>query len=530
MALPLEHRTRRPTDILSVRASDLLGLRAGREVPPRSRSKWCRTAADTVRGTHGNGIGSDFVERLQDCVGSARKDGTEETAVFGDYDDEGKPQLELSDDPSDCEGSDGEERRSGGGDADHSDINTSGLSEETSYMELPKSELSSATPSTCSLEVPTQDAWFSVAATLDPPGGRAGLLGRTRHSSLAICSSSCLRPAGSRNPHPFPQYWLNCDGVQNCVKIHESEHADIFLVYSGRGDTMVLKVYDCASIMQHLCCVINEIRIARSLTTLANGLENQTGGFPRVHMARCTWDHYPPLLEAACTSYLKRTGSADFRDYGRKLYPPYAVIFMENAGQPFSKMPLGVFDSPLQVRSVVQQVALALAVAETELLFEHRALTLGHVLLKPARRRVAHYRLMNNALSVELHGWEASVVDFTSSRMTSSDGWVPVYVDIHDLPDDKKSALGKRLDLLQQMIRPKASRFSPYTNVIFLHDLVHELREAHKQIFDNNMSFCTDAELKAWKDVTLWAEEIASCRSARDFVIARVLTSAAFVD
>nr|XP_037273637.1 uncharacterized protein LOC119165628 [Rhipicephalus microplus] len=109
-------------------------------------------------------------------------------------------------------------------------------------------------------------------------------------------------------------------------------------------------------------------------------------------------------------------------------------------------------------------------------------------------------------------------------------GWVPVYVDMHDLPDDKKSALGKRLDLLQQMVRPKASRFSPYTNVIFLHDLVHELREAHKQIFDNNMSFCTDAELKAWEDVTLWAEEIASCRSARDFVIARVLTSAAFVD
>ncbi|KAH8029819.1 hypothetical protein HPB51_004854 [Rhipicephalus microplus] len=215
---------------------------------------------------------------------------------------------------------------------------------------------------------------------------------------------------------------------------------------------------------------------------------------------------------------------------GRKLYPPYAVIFMENAGQPFSKMPLGVFDSPLQVRSIVQQVALALAVAETELLFEHRALTLGHVLLKPARRRVAYYRLMNNALSIELHGWEASVVDFTSSRMTSGDGWVPVYVDMHDLPDDKKSTLGKRLDLLQQMIRPKASRFSPYTNVIFLHDLVHELREAHKQIFDNNMSFCPDAELKAWEDVTLWAEEIASCRSARDFVIARVLTSAAFVD
>ncbi|XP_075730296.1 uncharacterized protein LOC142772074 [Rhipicephalus microplus] len=282
MALPFEHRTRRLTDFLSVRASDVLGLRAGREVPRRSRGKWCCTAADTVRGTDGNGIRSDFVERLQDCAGSARKDGTEETAVFGDYDDEGKPLLELSDDPSDCEGSDGEERRSGGGDADHSDINTSGLSEETSYMELPKSELSSATPSTCSLEVPTQDAWFSVAATLDPlvaaPASRPSPVQQPRNVFEQL-----LEACGQQEPASFSAVLAEL-GVQNCVKLHESEHADIFLVYSERGDTMVLKVYDCAYIMQHLCCIINEIRIARSLTTLANGVENQTGGFPQVHM------------------------------------------------------------------------------------------------------------------------------------------------------------------------------------------------------------------------------------------------------
>ncbi|KAH8029728.1 hypothetical protein HPB51_003563 [Rhipicephalus microplus] len=262
MALPSEHRTRRPTDILSVRASDVLGLRAGREVPPRSRGKWCRTAADTVRGTDGNGIRSDFVERMQDCAGSARKDGTEESAVFGDYDDEGKPLPELSDDPSDCAGSDGEERRSGGGDADHSDINTSGLSEETSYMELPKSELSSATPSTCSLEVPTQDAWFSVAATLDPlvatPASRPNPVQQPRNVFEQL-----LEACGQQEPVSFSAILAEL-GVQNCVKIHESEHADIFLLYSERGDTMVLKVYDCASIMQHLCCVINDIRIARS--------------------------------------------------------------------------------------------------------------------------------------------------------------------------------------------------------------------------------------------------------------------------
>ncbi|KAL1466631.1 hypothetical protein MTO96_042603, partial [Rhipicephalus appendiculatus] len=54
---------------------------------------------------------------------------------------------------------------------------------------------------------------------------------------------------------------------------------------------------------------------------------------------------------------------------------------------------------------------------------------------------------------------------------------MPIYTGLHELPDDKRSALGKRLDLVQQIVRPNASRFSPYTNVIFLHDLVHGLQE-----------------------------------------------------
>ncbi|KAL1469615.1 hypothetical protein MTO96_024910 [Rhipicephalus appendiculatus] len=530
VALQHPSQGRRPTELLAGRISDVLGSRVGRDGPLRSRSGWSRGAAasDRVRATDGNDVRSDLAERLQDGAGSASEDDAEEIAVFGDYDDEGKPLLELSDDSSGCEGSNGEERHSGRGDGDRSDMNTSGLSEETAYMDLPKSERSSATASICSLDVATQDAWFSATATFDPlvatPALRPNPPQRPRNMFEEL-----LEACRQQEPVSFSTV-LKQLGVENCVKLHESENADIFLVSTVRGDTMVLKVYDCAHIGKHLCCVINEIRIGWSLTMLANGLENQTGGFPRVHMARCTWDSYPPLLDTACCSYLKRRGSADFRDYGRKLYSPYAVICMESAGEPLSKMALGVFDSPLQVRSVIQQVALALAVAEAELEFEHRALTPGHVLLKPARRRVAHYRLMNNALSIELHGWEACVVDFAASRMTPGEGGMPIYIGLHELPDDKRSALGKRLDLVKQIVRPNASRFSPYTNVIFLHDLVHGLRKTYKQIFAYDMPHWADAERKAWEDVSLWADEMASSRSARDFVIARVLTSATFVD
>ncbi|KAK8780584.1 hypothetical protein V5799_018074, partial [Amblyomma americanum] len=75
------------------------------------------------------------------------------------------------------------------------------------------------------------------------------------------------------------------------------------------------------------------------------------------------------------------------------------------------------FENTLQLRSVVQQLALTIAVAEEDLEFEHRALTARHVLVKAARGRVARFRIMNNSVYIELHGFKVTVVDFAASRL-----------------------------------------------------------------------------------------------------------------
>ncbi|XP_072140429.1 uncharacterized protein [Dermacentor andersoni] len=102
---------------------------------------------------------------------------------------------------------------------------------------------------------------------------------------------------------------------------------------------------------------------------------------------------------------------------------------------------------------------------------------------------------------------------------------MPFYVGLHELPDDKRKAVGDRLALIDKVIRPDASRFEPYTNVIFLHDLVHGLLEKHKQIFAYGMSSWTSAEWEAWKDLLRWSEEIPVFISAGAFVIARIVPS-----
>ncbi|KAH9363908.1 hypothetical protein HPB48_011216 [Haemaphysalis longicornis] len=80
------------------------------------------------------------------------------------------------------------------------------------------------------------------------------------------------------------------------------------------------------------------------------------------------------------------------------------------------------FENALQLRSVVQQVALTLAAAEVALEFEHRALTMHHVLVKEAEERVDQFRLLSSSVYVNLHGIRASIVDFAASRMCADIG------------------------------------------------------------------------------------------------------------
>ncbi|XP_040354704.1 serine/threonine-protein kinase haspin homolog [Ixodes scapularis] len=148
--------------------------------------------------------------------------------------------------------------------------------------------------------------------------------------------------------------------------------------------------------------------------------------------------------------YYSRKNFSLFGEDIRDLYRPYFVMYMSFAGQPLAK---AQFDSALQLRSVIEQVAMTLAVGETAFQFEHRGLTSGHILVKPSNDQRVQYCIMRNSVFVELHGIEASIVDFSMSRMCLTPDAEPLYSDLHRVADAKRCAEGESFFKIYDLVR-----------------------------------------------------------------------------
>ncbi|EFJ46335.1 hypothetical protein VOLCADRAFT_93165 [Volvox carteri f. nagariensis] len=105
----------------------------------------------------------------------------------------------------------------------------------------------------------------------------------------------------------------------------------------------------------------------------------------------------------------------------------YWVSAMEDSGTDLEKYDLLSWE---QLRSVLLQVAVSLAVAEAELSFEHRDLHWGNVLVQPAGGRPDYCgpggwlaaRLRGRNLRVASCGVATTIIDFTNSRLEARDG------------------------------------------------------------------------------------------------------------
>ena len=76
------------------------------------------------------------------------------------------------------------------------------------------------------------------------------------------------------------------------------------------------------------------------------------------------------------------------------------------------------FNSTEEALSVLQQVAISLSVAEESLMFEHRDLHWGNVLIKRTKCKKIHYKLGGDDICVKSAGVFVSIIDFTLSRLT----------------------------------------------------------------------------------------------------------------
>ncbi|XP_065300778.1 uncharacterized protein [Dermacentor albipictus] len=314
-------------------------------------------------------------------------------------------------------------------------------------------------------------------------------------------------------------------GADGCVKLCEGGvYTEVFRTCGTRGGA-VLKVLHPAYLVRHLNLVLTEVRIARSLRSLSMDVDNNTRGFAELRAVYAVWDKYPEVMVNACVNYHSRKNFSLFSDEERDLCRPYVVLYMSHAGRPLNKVK---FQSALQIRSVVQQVALTLAAGEAALEFEHRALTPAHVLVNEAQDQVVPFVLNGRALLVHAFGVQVSIVDFSAARMTlagQATDSQPVYADLTKLPARKRAALGDTFAMVYHFISEDLSRFHPWTNMEYLEALTRTLVNAYDRHF---AGAADEEERRAWRDVCFWLAEMPHWGGARPFALELVAPSLPF--
>ncbi|XP_077547295.1 uncharacterized protein LOC144159584 [Haemaphysalis longicornis] len=229
------------------------------------------------------------------------------------------------------------------------------------------------------------------------------------------------------------------------------------------------------------------------------------------------------MMANACMNYCSRKKFSLFGDADRERFQPYVVMYMSFAGRPLHKVQ---FQSALQLRSVVQQVTLTLAVAESALHFEHRALTPGHVLVKLTHDQVLPFWLDEHVLFVDMFGVQATVVDFSAARLLPPGGpdTEPVFADMAKIPRMKMDALGNTFASVCRVVSREPSAFYPWTNLAYLEELTGTLVREYEGHFPADPG--DEAEQLAWDDVLFWLEEMPHYARTRDFAVDLVAESA----
>ncbi|XP_054931895.1 serine/threonine-protein kinase haspin-like [Dermacentor andersoni] len=254
---------------------------------------------------------------------------------------------------------------------------------------------------------------------------------------------------------------------------------------------------------------------------MSMNVDNNTGGFSELRAVYGVWDMYPSMMRNACINYHSRKKASLFTDERWYASRPYLVMYMSYAGKPLSKVQ---FESALQIRSVVQQLALTLAIGESALEFEHRALTPAHVLVNGAEDRLAPFWLDGQRLLVDMFDVQVTVVDFSTARLKPpGEDSQAMFADLTKMPEEKRVSLGGTFATVYSMVSEDLSRFYQWTNLIYLEMLTRMLVKAYEERFAGATD---EAERQAWSDVCFWLNEMPHCGTTWNFARELIVPSA----
>eukprot|EP00873_Tetraselmis_striata_P040156 jgi/Tetstr1/460420/TSEL_005681.t1 len=225
--------------------------------------------------------------------------------------------------------------------------------------------------------------------------------------------------------------------------------------------------------------VLAEVKIAHTLSALrdpaatAGGAEREhaTMGFVQFYGAGVCRGRYSSVLQAEWHRWDKEHGSendpVDCFDDSQL----FIVLSFAEGGVDLEHFEL---ESAREAISVLHQVTLTLAVAEKACQFEHRDLHWGNILLRRSDQASASCTYNSNALSLDTSGVEVVLIDFTLSRLITSDGELAFC----DLESDPELFQGPKADCqaetyrrMRKVCRRQWAGAYPATNALWLHYL-----------------------------------------------------------
>ncbi|CAH8637526.1 unnamed protein product [Heterobilharzia americana] len=285
-----------------------------------------------------------------------------------------------------------------------------------------------------------------------------------------------LQLCGQTHVKSFGEYFEHTV-VESVVKIGEGVYGEVFRIPKGN----VVKIFPVGGEQpvngekqMSYGDVYPEVFVSRKLSELSYKCRrNRSMNFVQIKKATVVQGKLPKALVASWHKYENERGSDNECPDFLPIEQQWMVLESEFAGEPLANIK---FNNCREARSVIEQIALSLAAAESALQFEHRDLHWHNVLVRPTRQWKIRYRVGGVGYAVMTEGIQVTIIDFTVSRLCHEGNIV--YVDMSESPEIFECEGDYQFDIyriMRDINRNDWRPFHPVSNLYWLHYLMGKL-------------------------------------------------------
>lgn len=279
---------------------------------------------------------------------------------------------------------------------------------------------------------------------------------------------------------------LSQEMLDNCAKIGEGTHAEVYLTRNRDHPDLVIKVIpfetedgqdpDCDECFGK---ILPELIVSKLLNGLRRSDINKSPNFNQMIRSACVRGRFPKKLIVEFDKYAKRKWTQNWHPDCYDDNYLHMVMLLQNGGTDLESFE---FDTAEQAVGLIFQIIFSLAAAEVEYEFEHRDLHWGNVLIKRSSIKYQDYSVDDISYTIPTGGVIASLIDFSLSRMRRCQSVV-----YEDLSEDKDLFSGNgatmkggdyQFDIYRKMREHNGNNWEPFhpkTNIFWIHYLLDKL-------------------------------------------------------